>query len=138
MLYTPMKTDYYHEDDRGNLVQLFHDGWRQANLVFSKKGTVRGGHYHKENREAFYIISGMYEADLVLNGEQQTHVFKTGDFFAIEPNTVHTFRYLENTLLLGFYDLGVEKMSGGGYSISSVCRNNSRLQRFAEVRRTAC
>ena len=45
---------------------------------------------------------------------RQTHVFKTGDFFAIEPNTVHTFRYLENTLLLGFYDLGVEKMSGGG------------------------
>ena len=120
MLYTPIKTDYCHEDDRGSLVQLFHDGWRQANVVFSKKGTVRGGHYHKENREAFYIINGMLEATFLLGAEQETNVFKTGDFFAIEPNIVHTFKYLENTLLLGFYNLGVENDRGGVFDIFSM------------------
>lgn len=111
-MYEILKPDFCHEDDRGSLVQLFHEGWRQVNVVSSKGGTVRGGHYHKNNREAFYIINGSCEVTLALNGEQQTRTFKAGDFFAIEPNTGHTFKYLEDTLLVGLYDLGVEDKGG--------------------------
>lgn len=116
-MYEILTPDFCHEDERGNLVQLVHDGWRQVNVVFSKGGTVRGGHYHKVNREAFYIISGCCEVTLSFNGEEQTRVFRQGDFFAIEPNTGHTFRYLEDTMLIGFYDKGVREYRGGVYDI---------------------
>lgn len=112
-MYEIMQPDFRHEDERGSLVQLLHDGWSQVNVVFSKGGTVRGGHYHKENREAFYIISGLCEVTLSFNGEQLTRTFKTGDFFAIEPYTTHMFHYLEDTLLVGLYDSGVELSQGG-------------------------
>jgi len=48
-------------DDRGTLVQLVHEGYKQMNVVTSKKGVFRGGHYHKMNREVFYIISGHFK-----------------------------------------------------------------------------
>lgn len=50
VMYTIMRPDFIHEDERGSLVQLLHDGWRQVNIIFSKDNTVRGGHYHKKNR----------------------------------------------------------------------------------------
>lgn len=112
-----LRPDFCHEDERGKLVQLIHDGYKQVNVVFSKGGTVRGGHYHKQNNEAFYIVSGSCEVTLFMNGKQETQLFKAEDFFAIEKNTGHTFKYLEDTLLLGFYDAGVVDTSGGGYDI---------------------
>ena len=33
--------DFIHNDDRGTLVQLVHEGYNQVNAVFTKKGTVR-------------------------------------------------------------------------------------------------
>ena len=111
-MYEIIEPDFCYQDDRGSLVQLVHAGWNQINVVFSREGTIRGGHYHRENREAFYIINGSCEVILSLNGKQQTRIFKTGDFFAIEPNTGHTFKYLEDTLLLGLYDRGVEAIEG--------------------------
>lgn len=79
-LFKLLNPDFCHEDERGKLVQLVHEGYKQVNVVFSQGGTVRGGHYHKQNREAFYIITGSCEVTLSLNGEQQTQVFKAGDF----------------------------------------------------------
>ncbi len=113
-MYKIMHPDFIHEDERGSLAQLVHDGWRQVNVIFSKGNTVRGGHYHKKNREAFYIISGSCEVTLSLDGEQQNKTFSSGDFFAIETNTVHSFKYLEDTLLISLYDVGVENDWGGG------------------------
>lgn len=118
-MYEIMEPDFCHNDDRGSLVQLVHDGWSQINVIFSKGGTIRGGHYHRENREAFYIINGSCEVTLSFNGKRQVRIFKTGDFFAIEPYTGHTFRYLEDTLLLGLYDRGVEG-TGGAFDIFSM------------------
>lgn len=113
-MYKTIEPDFVHEDERGRLVQLVHDGWRQVNVVASAGGTVRGGHYHKNNREAFYIVSGACDVTLEKEGEKRTRRFAAGDFFTIEPYTVHTFRYLEDTLLVGLYDNGVNP--SGGYT----------------------
>lgn len=136
-MYTIMQPDFIHEDERGSLVQLLHDGWRQVNVIFSKGNTVRGGHYHKQNREAFYIISGSCEVTLSLGGEEQTRIFKSGDYFAIEKNTGHSFKYLEDTLLIGLYDIGVED-TPGGYSTFSRCLNIAKQSSLTEGRHAVC
>lgn len=100
--------DFQFRDERGELVQLVHDGFRQINVITSKKGVVRGGHFHKRNREAFYIVSGKLE--LAVDGE--TSLFETGDFFQIEPYDSHSFYFLEDTVLVSMYSDGVEEKNG--------------------------
>lgn len=103
-----LKTDFEFSDNRGTLVQLIHEGYRQINVIISKKNVVRGGHYHKENDEAFYIISGALKVDV--NGQE--YIFKSGDFFGIEANDRHSFYFLEDTTLVSMYNNGVEKANG--------------------------
>ena len=103
-----LKTDFRFADDRGTIEQLVHQGYRQVNVITSKKGVVRGNHYHKLNDEAFYIVSGALE--LTVNGEKT--VFHQGDFFGIEPYDMHSFFYLEDTVLVSMYSSGVELPDG--------------------------
>lgn len=107
MLYM-IEKDFQFADGRGCLVQLVHDGYRQINVISSKKGTTRGGHYHKENREAFYIVSGQ----LVVTVNGTAHRFKEGGFFGIEENDLHSFFFEEDTVLVSMYSTGVERQDG--------------------------
>lgn len=103
-----MAIDFHFEDDRGSIVQLIHQGYAQINVITSKKGVFRGGHYHKENEEAFYIVSGKLEVTV----NKETVVFTNGDFFGIEANDIHSFNFLEDTTLVSMYSHGVEKADG--------------------------
>lgn len=103
-----IKTDFHFIDERGTIVQLIHQGYRQINVITSKRGVVRGGHYHKQNEEAFYVISG--ELEVVVNGE--SFHFGSGDFFGIEVNDMHSFHFLEDTILVSMYSDGVELEDG--------------------------
>ena len=111
-LYELMKPDFEFEDERGALVQLVHEGYRQINVVSSKQGVVRGGHFHRHNREAFYVVSGSFELRLRLGEQRESRVFRAGEMFALPPGVIHEFAYLEDTLLIGLYDRGVEEADG--------------------------
>lgn len=125
-MYEILTPDFCYTDERGSLTQLVHGGWNQVNVIFSRRDTVRGGHYHKKNREAFYVVNGSCEVTLTIDGEEKTQVFKSGDFFSIEPNTFHLFRYLEDTLLVSLYDVGV---NGGVSSLRHLEINSTFLNR---------
>lgn len=114
MLAEFIKADFEFGDERGSLVQLVHGGWKQVNYITSVAGAFRGGHYHRKNREAFYIVSGGFELQLkdLESGEEQTCNIKKGDFFIIAPNVVHSFKYTEDTALISLYDNGVELPDG--------------------------
>jgi dTDP-4-dehydrorhamnose 3,5-epimerase-like enzyme len=100
--------DFIFGDDRGKLVQLVHDGFKQVNLITSKAGFKRGGHYHKLNTEAFYVISGSFELVTHYEGKEEKQMFKEGDMFYILPLVAHDFIYREDTILVSMYDKGVE------------------------------
>lgn len=112
MLVKILKPDFEFSNENGSLVQLVHTGWNQVNVLDSKKGSNRGGHYHKENEEAFYIVSG--EINLILdNGKEEEKTnFKAGDMFLIEPFLMHTFEFVEDTLMVSMYNQGVEHEDG--------------------------
>ena len=100
-------------DDRGLLVQICREGYRQINAVFTKKGAVRGNlHYHKHTKEAFFILSGRVRVTAVRGDFTEEREFCTGDMFLIEENVRHTFVYLEDTYLVGLYTAGVENPDG--------------------------
>ena len=107
-----IKPDFEFQDGRGSLTQLVHDGFRQFNIIFSKKGVLRGDHYNKENREAFYVISGSFELTVKTECGQEVHTFKEGDMFLVPPYVSHSFYYLEDTWIASMYDIGVEHPDG--------------------------
>lgn len=112
MLIDVLQTDFYFTDERGALTQLIHSGYCQINIITSKQGAIRGGHYHRLNREAFYIISGRLELVARNAGITEHKVFGPGDFFGIGPNISHEFSFLKDTLLVSMYDRGVELTDG--------------------------
>lgn len=107
-----IKPDFVFEDERGSLVQLVRDGYKQINVVTSKAGVERGRHYHALNREGFYVVEGAFNVEAKLGEKTERYGFKKGDMFIIEPNVIHTFDYLEDSTLVAFYDRGVELPDG--------------------------
>ncbi|MBQ2847713.1 MAG: cupin domain-containing protein [Clostridia bacterium] len=109
---TIIKPDFIFEDERGSLVQLVREGYKQINICTSKAGVERGKHFHRLNREGFYVIEGSFTVVAKLGSKNASFKFKKGDMFIIEPNVIHTFNYHEDSILVAFYDRGVELSNG--------------------------
>ena len=112
MLYTKLDSDFEHFDDRGNLVQLVHDGFKQINVLETRQGVMRGGHYHKICHEAFYVIRGCVKVSLKQDGINEEVLFSQHDFFAIAPGVIHSMYFPEDCLMVQMYDIPVEIGNG--------------------------
>lgn len=108
MLITFIKPDFVFKNDAGCLVQLVHEGWKQINVISSNAGAVRGNHYHKFNKECFYIIEGAFKLTLKKDNIVEEYEIKSNDMFYINPFVIHTFSYTKNTILVSMYDNGIE------------------------------
>lgn len=107
-----IEPDFIFEDERGTLTQLVREGYSQINVVTSKAGVERGNHYHALNREGFFVVEGAFLLEASLDGRKESHEFRKGDMFIIEPYVMHRFVYHEDTVLVAFYDRGVELPDG--------------------------
>lgn len=111
-LYIKRKIDFQHIDERGSLSQLIHEGFKQINVLESKKGVERGSHFHKESVEAFYVVSGSVKVTLWNKEKKEEVIFDKGDFFEIHPYILHNMLFLSDCLLVQMYDIPVEKPNG--------------------------
>ncbi len=107
-----LKPDFEFNDERGRLMQLIHGDCAQVNFVTSKPSSLRGGHYHKQNREIFFIIDGEVEVTVKKDGKEEAYLFRSGDMFAINKNVIHYFDYKKESSLIVVYDKGVENSDG--------------------------
>lgn len=108
MLLEMIEPNFIFENEYGKLTQLVRSGWNQVNVITSAAGCKRGGHYHKINKEGFYVISGKFKLLLEEDGVQEEYLLKAEDMFIIKPYQKHHFEYLEDTVLVSMYDKGVE------------------------------
>ena len=106
-----LEVDFLHTDDRGTICQISSIPIAQVNYLFTRRSAKRGCHYHKINREIFYVIEGRLELTAQRfddRTKKETYRFQTGDLFVIEPFVVHDFSFSEDTKMLVMYDKGVE------------------------------
>ena len=108
-----LHTDFEFADDRGRLTQLVHEGFQQINVLTTKRGVTRGGHFHRISREAFYVISGCVEVTLRTEDRTESAAFHAGDFFAVEPFVSHSMFFPEDCVMVQMYDRPVEQPGGG-------------------------
>ena len=104
--------DFEFQDARGKLLQLVHSGYTQVNIIMTNQGVIRGGHYHKKSREAFYIISGSVDVTVKNRNENETEHFSEGTFFEIDQFTIHTMSFPESCIMVALYDVPIEMENG--------------------------
>ena len=111
-LYDNMEVDFIHEDEKGRLIQLVHEGFKQFNIITSKAGSQRGAHYHKDTEEAFFICDGTMNLRLSNGGFEENLVFKKNDFFVIHPYVMHYMDFPEDCTMVAMYTNPVERPDG--------------------------
>jgi UDP-2-acetamido-2,6-beta-L-arabino-hexul-4-ose reductase len=84
-------------DDRGTLVEVLRsDEVGEFNQIYSatiKPGKMRGGHYHKDRKEWFCILTGegIYKIKDIDTGEEIEIPIREGEFkqIELEPGLYH-------------------------------------------------
>ena len=84
-------------DSRGQMLGVINDGqWEEINFIETAASCLRGGHYHRDTRELFLLISGTLKVRVtpVTGGDTREHTFTAGSIFVVEPGEVHWFESL--------------------------------------------
>lgn len=91
-------------DERGSIVQVVSGEWRQLNIVTSKQGSLRGGHYHRKTREFFYVLHGEVKTKICTSdGKVHSYTFHSGDCFEVLEAEQHYLKFLKDTTLVVLY-----------------------------------
>jgi len=94
-----IKPNFRFDDERGFLIEIIKgDAWKQLSHSSTRKGTTRGGHYHKITKEFFYVIKGSAEVKIknAKTGKEETFIAKKGDCFVVEPYDIHWLTAIED------------------------------------------
>lgn len=109
-------------DQRGSIFDLLDDAIiKHVGLITSKRGTIRGNHYHLKQDQYNYIFSGKVKL-LTRHIEEDpnmtdSHILAPGDFVFIPTQIIHTMEFLEDTV---FLDLNSESRSNDGYEKDTI------------------
>ncbi|MBS4759498.1 MAG: cupin domain-containing protein [Clostridium sp.] len=111
-MYKVLESYFCHKDERGSIKGIINSGnWQEINYITSKKGCIRGGHYHKKTTELFYILKGSIKAVFEKEEQKQECKFSCGDIFLIEPETFHTFEMLEDSEWINMLSIRMDNNS---------------------------
>lgn len=102
------------DDSRGWIRGIDNQStWKELNVMFTKKGEVRGNHFHQETSELIYIIQGEVSIDWFSVDEPApqhlTLAQLKGVIFA--PRENHTFTALEDTIWVNALDKAFDPSS---------------------------
>lgn len=112
MMYRLLAPEFAHRDERGSLLQLASKGYSQVNVLVSRRGVTRGGHYHERCREAFFVVSGNVHVTMERDGAVEEADFAEGSFFEFETFTAHEMYFPEDCVMVALYDTPVESEEG--------------------------
>ncbi len=93
------------EDARGTITDIFvQDPQDHATLIFSKKGAVRGNHYHNETVQSDFVISGKLKVLTQKVGASEITESEVGpnDYISHDKREAHTYVALEDTVFITF------------------------------------
>ena len=94
-------------DNRGSICDVFYDvSINHVAVITSKKGAVRGNHYHKKTTQHILILKGEMEywyLDLKKkNSKSRCIKLKEGDIVSTPPYEIHALRILKNNKFIVF------------------------------------
>jgi quercetin dioxygenase-like cupin family protein len=90
------------QDKRGDIIDILAEGHVEyVTLIHTRKGSVRGNHYHKDTFQHLYVLKGKLRAVSRMPGRDQTEaVLVGGDLVLNVPEEHHAFEALEDSSFL--------------------------------------
>ena len=93
-------------DERGEISNVLDAPIEHVALITSKYGSIRGNHYHPDQIQNDYLVSGKYEyitKDIKdVDGETESNIIESGDLVITPPMVAHAMRFLDDTIFLTF------------------------------------
>jgi dTDP-4-dehydrorhamnose 3,5-epimerase-like enzyme len=104
---------YGRKDERGELSGLLRTGIKEVNWVATKKGVVRGGHYHLKTTEYLIFITGKARAWAVSPKGRflWDRIMCPGEVLMISPGEVHFIESLDECLWFNALDKEIDDKS---------------------------
>ncbi len=92
-------------DDRGAITNVIEAPINHVAIISSKKGTIRANHYHPEQIQYVYLISGKFESvskDLRKGDDAKVEktAVEAGSLVTTPPMIAHAMRFLEDSVML--------------------------------------
>lgn len=107
-------------DWRGDIYNVFEGRVGHVALITSKKDTVRANHYHKEDHQYIYLVSGAYEShSCPIDNPSQKQVLKVkaGDIVYTPPLLAHAQKFTEDSVFLA---LSTREREEGKYEDDTI------------------
>jgi quercetin dioxygenase-like cupin family protein len=106
------------KDARGAITDLLDNvALNSVTMITSKKGVVRGNHFHKRTIQYTYILKGRVRYVCRKGrGKVRSYIMRAGDITASPPNESHAIVALESTT---FLVLSKGPRSGQDYEIDT-------------------
>ncbi len=126
-------------DARGTITNVFEGRIEHVALIASRKGSVRGNHYHKTDHQYIYLVSGAFEShscDVRSPGKRQVLHVRPGDIVDTPPLIAHAQRFTEDSVFLA---LTTRQREDGKYESDTVSYSviegyiNPQLKRDTEA-----
>lgn len=97
-----IKKNCIFEDARGQIIDILeNETIENVTLISSKKGAIRGNHYHKESVQYTFVLKGNLKLLTQMPGAKiKATVIKPGDLILTPPMEKHTLVALEDSELL--------------------------------------
>jgi len=97
-----IKKEINYEDERGIIRDiLFNEVIEHVTIISSKKGAVRGDHYHKYTSQYTYVIRGSFKVISQMQNEQvEVGIIKQNDLLFTPPMEKHVLISLEDSEIL--------------------------------------
>jgi len=98
------RIDPSYSDERGAISNILEEPINHVAIITSKKGSIRGNHYHPDQVQYVYLVSGKYEdvsKDLSnKNARKESRIIEAGSLVITPPMVAHAMRFLEDSVLL--------------------------------------
>ncbi len=107
-------------DARGAITNVFEGRIEHVALITSKKETIRGNHYHKEDYQYIYLLSGAFEShsiDVRNPDKKQTLKVRAGDLLDTPPLVAHAQKFTEDSVFLA---LSTRQRESGKYENDTI------------------
>ena len=91
-------------DERGTIANILEAPISSIAIITSKKGAIRANHYHPDQAQYVYLISGKYESvskDLNKeNAKIERQIIIPGHLVITPPMIAHAWNVLEDSVML--------------------------------------
>lgn len=95
-----------HEDERGKIADIFYnENIQHVAIIKSKKGVLRGDHYHKNTVQHMLMTKGVMEywhKPVDSDEPAKCEILKVGDLISTPVNEIHALKMIEDQEFIVF------------------------------------